>query len=53
MNKVLAISGFIVLGLSPSFIDWGQAGSSERKMIVVYYSIAALLIYAGLWGYDA
>lgn len=53
MDKLLALSGFLALGLSPSFIDWRQSEGGDRKLIIAYYAVAIFLIYAGLWGYDA
>jgi hypothetical protein len=45
MNASL-IAGFVVIGLSPSFLDWQQS-PEKRGQIVAYYAIAALLIVAG------
>lgn len=46
-QKFLALLGFLVLGLSPSFIDWQQS-PELRPQIYWYYGIALLLLYAGL-----
>ena len=48
-RKLATIAGFIVLGLSPSFIDWQQS-PEKRNQILVYYGIAVFLIWYGLWG---
>jgi hypothetical protein len=42
-----ALAGFIILGLSPSFLDW-QQDPERRWQIVVYYGAALLLLYLGL-----
>lgn len=47
MQKLIAIAGFIILGLSPSFMDW-QESPELRKQMIAYYSVAAVLIYVGL-----
>jgi len=49
-NKLLAIAGFIVLGLSPSFLDWKQS-PEYRHLFILYYVIAVVLIFAGLDGW--
>lgn len=40
--------GFIVLGLSPSFIDW-QEEPGKRGQMVMFYAVGAALIYLGLF----
>jgi hypothetical protein len=42
-----ALAGFLLLGLSPSFIDWQESDSDHRREIAVYYGIALTLIYFG------
>ncbi len=42
-----ALAGFIVLGLSPSFVDWQQS-PEKRKSIVLFYAIGLALIYFGV-----
>lgn len=49
MHKISLIIGFIILGLSPSLIDWQQS-PELRYQFLAYYGIAILLIYAGLDG---
>lgn len=43
-----ALVGFLVLALSPSFVDWQQATGGQRREIAVYYSVALALIYVGV-----
>lgn len=43
-----ALLGFVVLGLSPSFIDWQQS-PEKRGQIVMFYSVGAALLYLGLF----
>jgi hypothetical protein len=46
-RKAAALAGFIVLGLSPSFLDWQQS-PEERLKIVGFYAVGLILIYLGL-----
>lgn len=46
-KKAAALSGFIVLGLSPSFVDWQQS-PDKRKQIILFYGAGLALIYFGL-----
>lgn len=46
MKALVALTGFVVLGLSPSFIDWQQS-PEKRKQILAFYGIALALIYVG------
>lgn len=43
-----AMGGFIVLGLSPSFVDWEQS-PDKRKQMYIFYAIGLTLIYIGLF----
>ena len=48
-TSVLAtLGGFLVLGLSPSFVDWQQSPTLQWQ-IVLFYGIALTLIYVGLF----
>jgi hypothetical protein len=48
MNRnVAAIAGFLILGLSPSFVDWQQS-PDRRGEIAIYYAAAIALLYIGL-----
>lgn len=49
-SKLTAIAGFLVLALSPSFVDYQQS-PDKRWQILVYYSIAVPLIFFGLDGW--
>jgi hypothetical protein len=42
-----ALLGFVVLGLSPSFVDWQQS-PEKRKQIILFYLIGLGLIWYGL-----
>jgi hypothetical protein len=46
-RKLLAVAGFIVLGLSPSFVDWQQS-PDKRRQIVLFYGAGVALFWAGL-----
>lgn len=46
-RKLLAVAGFIVLGLSPSFVDWQQS-PEKRKQIILFYGAGIALFWAGL-----
>jgi len=47
-QKIAAMSGFIALGLSPSFVDWEQS-PEKRKQIVIFYGVGLALIYFGIF----
>ena len=42
------LTGFVVLGLSPSFVDWQQS-PEKRKQIVLFYTVGLVLIWFGLF----
>ena len=46
-KKALAIIGFVILGLSPSFVDWQQS-PKERPKMIAFYAVGIGLIYVGL-----
>lgn len=46
-KKISALVGFVVLGLSPSFVDW-QESPQKRKQMVFFYAVGLGLIYFGL-----
>lgn len=46
-RKVAALAGFLVLGISPSFIDWQQS-PEKRKQVIFYYLVALALLYYGV-----
>jgi len=46
-KTISALVGFVVLGLSPSFIDWQQS-PEKRKQIIGFYGIGLFLIWYGV-----
>jgi hypothetical protein len=50
MDKFIAIAGFLVLALSPSFIDFQQS-PELRGQFFAYYGIGIFLIWFGLEGW--
>lgn len=50
MNKLIAMIGFLALGLSPSFIDWEQSPELHNQ-IIIYYVVTILLIWFGMDGW--
>lgn len=47
-KKISALGGFVVLGLSPSFVDWQQS-PEKRTEILLFYGVGLTLIYLGLF----
>jgi hypothetical protein len=47
-HKLSAIVGFVILGLSPSFVDW-QEEPKKRKQMVAFYAVGIVFIYFGLF----
>lgn len=47
MRTAAALAGFVVLGLSPSFVDWQQS-PDKRGQIAGYYAVALALIWWGM-----
>lgn len=47
-KKAAAISGFVILGLSPSYVDWQQS-PEKRKSIIAFYAVGIFLIYYGIF----
>ena len=50
MPKLIAMIGFLILGLSPSFEDFKQSPEDRGKMIA-YYFVAFAFIWFGLDGW--
>ncbi len=48
-RKAVGMAGFVVLGLSPSFVDWQQS-PARRWQIVLFYIGGLALIYLGVFG---
>lgn len=46
MKTFVALVGFVVLGLSPSFVDWQQS-PQERPKMVAFYAVGLYLVYLG------
>ena len=46
-QKTAALVGFVVMGASPSFIDWMQE-PGKRKQIILFYGLGLTLVYYGL-----
>ena len=46
-RQALALGGFVLLGLSPSFVDW-QDAPGKRLQIIGFYLIALALIWCGV-----
>ncbi len=42
------LAGFVVLGLSPSFVDWQQS-PSKRGQMIAFYAVGLTLIYLGIF----
>lgn len=47
-KQLTGLAGFVVLGLSPSFVDW-QEEPTKRKQMVLFYAVAVALIYYGVF----
>jgi hypothetical protein len=47
MRELAALAGFVVLGLSPSFVDW-QEQPDKRRQMVAFYATGAALIWLGV-----
>lgn len=46
-RQLSTLVGVVVLGLSPSYVDW-QEQPEKRATMVGFYVVALLLIYYGL-----
>lgn len=46
-KTLAALAGFVVLGLSPSFVDWQQS-PEKRGQIVGFYAAGLALIWFGV-----
>jgi len=46
-RRTAALAGFVVLGLSPSFVDWQQS-PEKRRQIIFFYAVGLGLVYFGL-----
>ena len=46
-RKYLALAGFVVLGLSPSFVDWEQS-PEKRAQMIGFYAVGLALVWYGI-----
>lgn len=46
-RKAAALIGFVVMGLSPSFVDWQESPDKRAKMLA-FYGVGLALVYYGL-----
>jgi len=46
-RKVAALAGFVLLGLSPSFMDWEQS-PEKRGQFIAFYAAAGGLFWYGV-----
>jgi hypothetical protein len=46
-KTAIGLAGFVILGLSPSYIDWLQE-PEKRVQMVGFYTVAVALIYWGV-----
>lgn len=46
-KKAAALAGFVIMGLSPSFVDWNQSPDQRPKMLA-FYAVGLGLVYWGL-----
>jgi len=46
-KKLIAVGGFIMLGASPSYVDW-QDHPEKRKQIIGFYVVAIGMFWYGL-----
>ncbi len=47
LKTLAALAGFLILGLSPSFVDWKQSPELHGE-VILYYAVALALIYFGV-----
>jgi hypothetical protein len=43
----MALAGFVVMGLSPSFVDWNQS-PEKRPQMIGFYGAGLGLVWFGL-----
>lgn len=46
-KRMAAIIGFLIFGLSPSFVDW-QESPDKRGRMIGFYVVGLSLVYYGL-----
>lgn len=47
-RTLAGMGGFVLLGLSPSFVDWQQSPGRRRAM-VAFYLVGLLLVWFGVF----
>lgn len=45
-QKMAALAAFIIMGASPSFIDWEQS-PEKRKQVIGFYAVSVGLFWYG------
>jgi len=45
MRPLAVFAAFVLVGLSPSFLDWESGDERIRRQIVMYYGVAGVLIF--------
>ena len=45
-KKGAALVGFVIMGLSPSFVDWQQSPDKRGRMLL-FYAVGLSLVYYG------
>lgn len=49
LKQGAALAGFVILGLSPSFMDWKQSPDrTSHAEFLGYYAVAIVLIWYGV-----
>lgn len=46
-RRYLALAGFVVLGLSPSFVDFEQS-PEKRGQMALFYAVGLALVWYGI-----
>lgn len=49
-RQLSGLAGFVILGLSPSYVDWVQEPSKRKQMVGFYLAAGALIFYGVLSG---
>jgi hypothetical protein len=47
MRSLAVFAGFLIAGLSPSWLDYKHGDERERGLIVLHYALAGALIFYG------
>ena len=46
-RKIVAMLGFVIMGLSPAFVDWSQSPEKRAKRLA-FYAVGLTFVYVGL-----